>query len=97
MRPRGRWAVAAVALALVPAACGESSLDTAQAERVIARGLERQTGVKIASVKCPHDVGVRRGARFRCAVVPTTGRETSVVVTQRDDDGTITWRVARVR
>ena len=97
MRPRGRWAVAAVALALVPAACGESSLDTAQAERVIARGLARQTGVKIESVKCPHDVEVGRGKRFRCAVVPMSGRQTSVVVTQRDDDGTITWRVARVR
>jgi uncharacterized protein DUF4333 len=95
MRRPGRWAVAAVALALGPAACGQSSLDTSQAERVIAKGLERQTGVKIETVKCPHDVEVGRGKRFRCAVVPLTGRQTSVVVTQRDDDGTITWRVAR--
>jgi hypothetical protein len=92
---RGRWAVAAVALALVPAACGESTLDTAQAERVIERGLERQTGVKIESVSCPGHVEAGRGRHFRCTVVPARGRETSVVVTQRDDNGTITWKVAR--
>jgi hypothetical protein len=86
-----------VALALVPAACGESTLDTGQAERVIERGLERQTGVKIESVKCPGGVDVGRGRRFRCTVVPVKGRQTYVDVTQRDDDGTITWKVVRAR
>ena len=85
--------IAAVAAGL--AACGDSKIDSGRTETAIQRDLARQTGLAIASVSCPDDVEVNRGDTFRCLVVARNGDRATVIVTQRDDAGTITWRVVR--
>ncbi len=79
------------------AACGEAQIDAGKAEAAIKRGLTRQTGIEIRSVSCPEDVKVERGGKFRCEAVARNGDRAHVLVTQRDDDGTITWRVVPSR
>lgn len=78
-------------------ACGESRIDAGKAEAAIGRDLARKTGLAIASVSCPEDVKVERGDTFRCRAVARNGDRASVLVTQRDDEGTISWRVVRSR
>jgi hypothetical protein len=77
--------------------CGESKLDTDQAESAIRVGITRQTGVKIDSVRCPDDVKVRRGDTFRCTARASNGQRAAVEVTQRDDEGSVSWRLVRRR
>lgn len=86
--------VAAVALvALGAAACGKAELDTERAESAIRKGITRQTGVKIDSVRCPNDVEARQGDTFRCVAVASNGQRARVEVTQRDDEGSVFWRL----
>jgi hypothetical protein len=66
-------------------------------EDEIKRGIERNTGLTIESVKCPDDVEAKRGDRFRCAVRAGNGDRASVQVTQRDDDGAISYRPIKSR
>jgi hypothetical protein len=89
--------VPAVLCATALAACGEAQIDSGKAEAAINRGLTRQTGIAIRSVSCPDDVKVERGGRFRCEAVARNGDRAQVLVTQRDDDGTVTWRVVPSR
>ncbi|MGH2980139.1 MAG: DUF4333 domain-containing protein [Solirubrobacterales bacterium] len=98
MRPAG--ALLATGLALIAAgvsACGESKLDTERAESAIRTGITRQTGVKIDSVRCPDDVEARQGDTFRCVARASNGQRARVDVTQRDDEGSVSWRLVRQR
>ena len=97
---RLRLAVALVLAGLCAgtfAACGDAQIDSGKAEAAVKRGLTRQTGIEIESVSCPDDVKVERGGRFRCEAVARDGDRAQVLVTQRDDDGTVTWRVVPSR
>ena len=78
-------------------ACGEKTIDSGDAEMAIKRGLTRQTGIVIESVSCPDDVKVERGRRFQCRAVARNGDRATLLVTQRDDNGTISWRVVPSR
>jgi len=94
------WAAPALVAAVAAAglgACGDSRIDSGRTETAIERDLARQTGLAIASVSCPDDVEVKRGDTFRCLVVARNGDRATVLVTQRDDAGTVTWRVVRTR
>jgi Domain of unknown function (DUF4333) len=84
-------------LAAGVAACGESKLDTGEAESEIRAGITRQTGVKIESVRCPDNVEARAGDTFRCVATASNGQRARVEVTQRDDEGSVTWRLVRRR
>jgi hypothetical protein len=93
---RAAGAPLATGLALVAAglgACGESKLDTDRAEAAIRSGITRQTGVKIDSVRCPGDVKASKGNTFRCVATATNGQRARVEVTQRDDEGSVSWRL----
>jgi len=78
-------------------ACGEAKLDTGRAESEIRSGITRQTGVKIDTVRCPDDVEARRGETFRCVALASNGQRARVEVTQRDDEGSISWRLIAQR
>jgi hypothetical protein len=87
-------------LALVAAglaACGEAKLDTGRAESAIRNGITRQTGVKIDTVRCPDDVEARQGETFRCVALASNGQRARVEVTQRDDEGSVSWRLIGLR
>jgi hypothetical protein len=85
--------LAAVALA----ACGDAKLDTDRAESAIRSGITRQTGVKIDTVRCPEDVEARRGETFRCVAQASNGQRARVEVRQRDDEGSVSWRLIGTR
>ena len=78
-------------------ACGEAKLDTDRAESAIRSGIIRQTGVKIDTVRCPDDVKAQRGETFRCVARASNGQRARVEVTQRDDEGSVSWRLVRQR
>jgi hypothetical protein len=82
-----------LALATAVGACGESKLDTERAEAAIRAGITRQTGVKIDSVRCPDEVEARQGDTFRCLAKASNGQRARVEVTQRDDEGSVSWRL----
>jgi hypothetical protein len=83
--------------AAVIGACGESRLDTDKAESAIRAGITRQTGVKIDAVRCPDEVEARKGGTFRCVARASNGQRARVEVTQRDDEGAVSWRLVRAR
>ena len=80
--------------ALGLAACGDAAkLDTDRAESAIRSGITRQTGVKIDTVRCPDDVEAQRGETFRCVARASNGQRARVEVQQRDDEGSVSWRL----
>jgi hypothetical protein len=90
-------AALALGAAAVVAACGTAKLDTDRVESAIRDGIKRQTGVKIDSVRCPGEVEAEQGGTFRCEAVASNGQRARVEVTQRDDEGNISWRLAKPR
>jgi hypothetical protein len=93
---RGASRGAALALLLaVPIATGSCvprTLRTDQLERRLARDLERTLHVA-ATVTCPPDIEVRRGAVVICVATDPDGDRVRIRVTQVDDDGAVTWEV----
>jgi hypothetical protein len=85
------------AASALAAGCGESKLDTGKAEVAIRAGITRQTGVKIDSVRCPDDVETQKGDSFRCVARASNGQRARIEVTQRDDEGSVSWRLIRER
>ena len=93
-----RSLAAALALALALAGCGseeERKLDTAQVERGIADGIEKdRPGTRVVEVSCPDDVEIEKGAKFTCRVRGAEpGQEAIATVTQVDDEGRVRYRV----
>ena len=98
MRPRLATALVLAGLgAAALAACGEAHIDSGKTETAIKRDLTRKTGIVVRAVDCPDDVKVKRGAEFRCEAIARNGDRAQVLVTQRDDDGTVSWRVVTSR
>lgn len=74
------------AFVLAAAGCGETIIDSAKTEDAIEQNLERATGQKVASVECPSDVEVVKGATFDCTVSFTGGkRETATLKILNED------------
>jgi hypothetical protein len=95
-----RTPAAAVALVLAFAGCGseeedERKLDTAQVERGIADGIEKdRPGTRVVEVSCPDDIEIEKGAKFTCRVRGAEpGQEAIATVTQVDDEGRVRYRV----
>jgi len=53
--------------------------------------------VKIDTVRCPDEVEARRGDTFNCVARASNGQRARVEVTQRDDEGGVSWRLVRAR
>lgn len=79
----------AVALAVAAmgalAACGEKTLDTADAESEITDKLKTQ-GVEAESVECPDDMKAKKDQTYTCTA-KAAGRDVDVKLTMLDDDG----------
>ena len=67
---------------------GPKVLDTAEAERQIAKLTEDQTGVAPTDVACPADIEAESGATFACTA-SLEDQLVSFTVTQTDDDGNV--------
>jgi hypothetical protein len=93
-RPLPAVAVTCASLAFLAAACGQSKLDTSRLEDQISKTLADRTGFTIKSVRCPDDVKADKGGTFRCSVTTSRGERALVDVTQTDDKGAVTWKLA---
>jgi ABC-type glycerol-3-phosphate transport system substrate-binding protein len=80
---------AAGALAL--AGCG-GGIDSGQVEDEIAKDIEAETGVRVASVECPDEIEKKEGLTVQCTARGRNGGEAIVDVTQVDDDGSVQFR-----
>ncbi|MCV2487846.1 DUF4333 domain-containing protein [Geodermatophilus sp. YIM 151500] len=67
---------------------GTKVLDTADAEREIARLTQQQAGVAPTDVSCPADIEAAAGATFTCSGL-LEGQPVSFTVRQTDDDGSV--------
>jgi hypothetical protein len=94
---RGAVVAGLAVLTAASAGCGESRLDPDRVESALRSGITRQTGVKIETVRCPDEVEAREGGTFSCTARTSTGRRARVEVTQRDAQGSVSWRVVRAR
>lgn len=82
-------------LAAAAAGCGTSTLNTDEAEKQIASGIEKQTGVKLRKVDCPSDVEAKKGKTFHCTLVAPNGSKVGLTAVQTSDDGKFVFRVDR--
>ena len=69
-------------------------LDTTGAEQAIKRGVERDFGAQLVSVKCPPTVETGKGKTFRCVGKASDGSRLHFKVTQTDDEGDVKWDIA---
>jgi hypothetical protein len=67
---------------------GTKTLDTAEAERQIARITEEQAGVAPTDVSCPSDIEAESGATFACSA-SLDDQPITFTVTQTDDEGNV--------
>jgi hypothetical protein len=67
---------------------GTRTLDSAEAEREIARLTEQEAGLAPAEVQCPADIAIEAGATFSCTGV-LDGQPVSYSVRQTDDEGNV--------
>jgi hypothetical protein len=84
---RAGIAIAALALALGAAACGEETVDAGSAADSIAGFVERETGFVPDDVDCPDDVEADVGERFECDFTGPEGPYVAEVeITEIDGD-----------
>jgi hypothetical protein len=102
MRRIVRSLLAAAAVAVLAAGCS-STIDTPGLEKQLAEQLGARLntpeGTVTWEVSCPEDVEPSKGDTFGCTATGTdevTGRTRSlrIEVTQKDDQGQVTWRIA---
>lgn len=86
---RRALALTAPLAVLALAGCGESLIDTDKGEKLVRSAVAEQTGARVASVACPEDVKIKRGATFRCVVTGTDRSKGDAVVRQTDDKGNV--------
>ena len=85
--------LAALALATLGiAACGTTTIDTDKAESEITKQLDKQVG-KGAKVSCPSDIEAKKGDTFNCTATDPDGNKATIVVTQKDDEGNVSWEL----
>ena len=91
---RSRLAPALLALAL-SAGCSKH-LNVDAVAPAITQGVSDQVGLKLASVTCPSDPRpLAANDTFNCTGTVDGGGSLTIAVTQTDDTGNITWKVAR--
>jgi Domain of unknown function (DUF4333) len=81
-----------VAVALVAVGCTKS-LDTSNLESTLKSQLESQLSASGLTVSCPDNIKVETGATFECTATDPSGQSITIEVTQKDDQGNVTWKV----
>jgi hypothetical protein len=88
-------------LALVPlAAAGlvacSTTLDMDAVGTSVKEGMKSQLAMEIASVDCPKEtMTAKAGATFECIATPKEGGRVVVLVTQKDDKGSVDWKTTK--
>ena len=83
-------------LAVASGVACSNHLDVSAVAPAITQGVADQVGLTLASVNCPPDPRpLQANDTFDCHAVVDGGGTLTIAVTQTDDTGNITWRVAR--
>jgi hypothetical protein len=81
-----------LAVAVLTVGLGRTRLETKGIEEQIAGQIANQLGTA-TTVTCPDLVDAGKGLSFTCDVKLDNGNTAVVKVTQKDDQGTVTWDV----
>jgi hypothetical protein len=81
-------ALASTLLAAV-AGCGDTTIDAGKAEKAITKAVTEQARARVKSVSCPDDEVAKKGGTFTCKVIGTDGSTGNVLVTEKDDNGSV--------
>jgi hypothetical protein len=76
----------AVALAVLIAGCGQTTIDQKGAEG-LAKKVANSGTVKLTSVSCPSGLKAKKGADFDCKLVYQDGTKGTITLHQLDDKG----------
>jgi hypothetical protein len=74
--------------ALIISGCSKS-IDSAKAEKFIAKSVSAQVGAQVKSVSCPQDLTAKKGETFECTVTAVDGTTGKTRVTEKDDQGNV--------
>jgi Domain of unknown function (DUF4333) len=78
-----------IAAAVLVAGCGETVIDATKTEEQLEANLSHSLKEKVASVDCPSDQKVEKGATFSCSVKLQKGQEQTVTLKIRNSDADI--------
>lgn len=92
MHPRNRRAAMVLSVALVAVACSKT-LDIGGLETQLANQLNTKLETTGITVDCPDDVKAKSGSEFDCTGTVSTGETLTILVTQTDGEGKVTWEV----
>jgi Domain of unknown function (DUF4333) len=92
MRSIIRW-ILVVALVFVAVACTRT-IDKTSLEDSIKTQLESSASVSGVSVTCPDNIKAEKGGTFTCTA-SAQGETVTLQVTQTDDQGHVTFKVAK--
>jgi hypothetical protein len=92
MRSRSARVVLVLTLAIAAAACSKT-LKIDQLEPQLANQLDTQLETTGVTVDCPSDVKAEAGATFECTATLSNGDTIVLEVTQKDDNGNVSWKV----
>lgn len=97
MRSRLLPLLAVSTLAVLAAACTKT-LDTSDIQPELERYLTTNyPGIEAPSVTCPDNVKVQEGATFTCTGSDPTGVVFTFAITQKDDQGNVSFRVSDIQ
>ncbi len=92
MRSRFARTATVLLLAIVAAACSKT-LKIDQLEPQLEDQLNTQLQTSGITVSCPSDVKAETGATFDCTGTLPNGDTLTIRVTQKDDNGNVTWKL----
>lgn len=75
--------------AVLIAACGDTTIDSAEAEAFISKSVTDQIGARVESVECPDGLVAKKGATFDCTVNGDDGSSGEAKVTEKDSEGNV--------
>ena len=93
MRTRILRAGLLAALVMLAAGCTKT-LDTTDLQSTLQSKLQTELNAQDLTVHCPGSVKVRSGATFTCTATDPTGQSFTVLVTQTNYNGDVTWKLS---
>jgi Domain of unknown function (DUF4333) len=85
-----------VAIVLLASACSRTkTLDGSELEQQIATDMQTNLQLEGVTVSCPDDIEVAAGGTFTCSATDADGTSMTIQGTQTDDQGHVSYKVAR--
>lgn len=85
--------IAVITVVAVTAAANTAQFDKAGVQQQILDGVQKQSGLRLASVQCPETPSMKEGNEFQCVATAEDATTTMVNIRVQDSKGNITWAV----